>query len=208
MFDDILMATCQREFEAKVKKLFELNQQSGKKTCEVPYLGGPYCTDVGGDHAGLQQRVVDALIARKRFEWTGPDWVDELPLRSEAINVLEEDADPRLRLVALYADSLRRQNWDYRTHPEFPAYARGLMAYDGTPTALRMDPRLRKEFPPMKLDGLADECLHWRTPEGIAEDRALAAWVEQAKDNSEELRPEFLRKLREQEVLRHEPGHC
>lgn len=60
----------------------------------------------------------------------------------------------------------------------------------------------------MKLDGLADECLHWRTPERIAEDRALAAWVEQAKDNSEELRPEFLRKLREQEVLRHEPGHC
>lgn len=104
MFDDILMATCQREFEAKVKKLFELNQQSGKKTCEVPYLGGPYCTDVGGDHAGLQQRVVDALIARKRFEWTGPDCVDELPLRSEAINVLEEDADPRLRLVALYAE--------------------------------------------------------------------------------------------------------
>jgi hypothetical protein len=39
MFDDHMMEVCAKEFEAKVKHLFELNERSGKTVCEVPFLG-------------------------------------------------------------------------------------------------------------------------------------------------------------------------
>jgi hypothetical protein len=57
MFDDILMEISAREFEAKVKRLFELNQRSGKTVCEIPFLGTKYSTDSEDDYAELQRRT-------------------------------------------------------------------------------------------------------------------------------------------------------
>jgi hypothetical protein len=205
MFDDHLLQICEREFEAKVKKLFEANQRSGKAHCEVPFLGGKYSTDVGGDHAQLQACVVDALIARQRFAWTGPDWMDELPLHTDRIAEMKENADPRLRIVGLYGRSLARLRFDYRTHPEFRPYCRGLMAYSGTPQELRTDSRLRKEFPPMKLDGLANTDLCWRTAQELAADKALQDWLRRMPkaEGLPEPEPEP-----EPEGARHRAGHC
>jgi hypothetical protein len=45
-------------------------------------------------------------------------------------------------------------DFDYLTHPEFYTFARGIMAYDGTPKRVREDPELLEEFPPRHLPGL------------------------------------------------------
>jgi hypothetical protein len=201
IFDDILMETCAKEFATKVKKRFELDRRSGKKVCEVPFIGGKYRADSADDHAELQQRVVDALMAKQRFAWTGPDWADELPLSHEAITAAEESEDPGQRSVGLYARSLARLNWDYRTHPSFKAFARGLMAHPGTPKELRQDRRLRKEFPPARLDGLEGDYLYWRTEREIIEDRQLQDWLQQMPKVEGLPEPE-------PEGAWHRAGHC
>jgi hypothetical protein len=198
MFDDHLLQICEREFEAKVKRIFEANRQSGKKTCEVPYLGGEYCTE--RENAELQVQVVDALLARQRFEWTGPTWVDALPLHADRIAEMQADADPRLQLVALYARSLDRLQWNYKIHPEFKAYACGLMACSYAPKELRQDRKLLQEFPPKKLAGLADGWLQWRTHEEIAADRKFAAWLREMPVAEDVGQPE--------PDIRHRAGHC
>jgi hypothetical protein len=82
--------------------------------------------------------------ARQNFEWTGPDWIDKLPLHFKVINEMKDDEDPQRWMVGLFSFSLHRLNWDFRTHPEFRAYACGLMAYSGTPKELRTDQRWRR----------------------------------------------------------------
>src|SRR4051794_28388204 len=98
MFDDHLLQTCVKEFEAKVKSLFEANQRSGKTDCKTPYLGTRYSINNSEEYrAELQVREVDALITRQKFEWQAPGWAAELPLHTEQIVEMQTDADPRHR---------------------------------------------------------------------------------------------------------------
>jgi hypothetical protein len=62
-----------------------------------------------------------------------------------------------------------------------------------------------KEFPPTKLEGLADGHLYWRTPEEIAADRQLTAWIQEMKSRNEfvELAPQPPERM-----LRYRVGHC
>lgn len=117
-----------------------------------------------------------ALCARQWFDWQKPAWAPELPLRMKDRELLENDAEHQRRLVGLFGSSLRAQEWDYRTHPPFAAYCRGLMAYPAAGDELRQDWELLREFPPQPLAGLADGDRTWRTAEQIAEHRQGAAY--------------------------------
>jgi hypothetical protein len=98
-----------------------------------------------------------------------------LPLREDECEVLRDADDPRLNLVGFYGASLRSVNFDYEAHPRFPAFASGLMDYEHAPLELHNDSRLRAEFPPKRLVGLADGWMVWRSAEQITSDRDMQA---------------------------------
>jgi hypothetical protein len=75
------------------------------------------------------------------------------------------------------------------------------MAYASTPKEIKQNPELRAEFPPARLPGLEDGLLYWRTPEEIAADRQLTAWIQEMK--SVELSQEWRERM-----LRHRAGRC
>jgi hypothetical protein len=45
-------------------------------------------------------------------------------------------------------------NYDFRTHPSFHDFNRGVMAHPRAPEHVRNDPELRAEFPARELPGL------------------------------------------------------
>jgi hypothetical protein len=113
--------------------------------------------------AQMKDFVCKALAARAWFRTHGPPWAPPLPLSTAEREALE--CGGRLHLVSRYALSLLMLDWDYKLHPSFDDFCRGLMAYKHTPDYLRDDPELQREFPPKPLAGLSD--LRWRTAEQI-----------------------------------------
>jgi hypothetical protein len=163
------------ELESHIRGLFANPQiLSGTYAlAEVPIIGGKYIVDqVEFMLPTLLPRIVGALCSRERFRVDAPGW-PSLPLRSEEIEALEDDNNPRLQLLGLYASSLAGEEWAYDLHPRFNTFCSGLMAYKHTPNHLRSDRELRREFPPRRLKGLCIE-LDWRNPERLAQDRHLA----------------------------------
>lgn len=59
-----------------------------------------------------------------------------------------------------YALSLWSRYYDYRQHPPFRDYGRGVMASPHTPEKMRADWQMRRLLPPRELAGI-DECLCW-----------------------------------------------
>jgi hypothetical protein len=66
--------------------------------------------------------------------------------------------DPALsHIIYRYVNSLGSQNWDYKRHPSFEAFARGVMAVkDGplVPDFVAEDEALCRRYPPCALPGL------------------------------------------------------
>jgi len=197
---DILLETCAKEFAAKVAKLFEHDRRSGETICEAPILGIRYSPLNDEERPELQQRVVRALLARQLFDWTAPGWAVRLPTRAEEIRALEEDKDPRQRVVGLFARSLERLHWEYRIHPEFRPFVCGLLACDWTPEKIRRNGRLRAGFKPRRLEGMFPPYLCWHTPEEVIANQRFKAWMTSMPVEEVAIKP--------QPDIRHKPGHC
>lgn len=173
---DRLLEVCEREFERHVGMLLDVNRLTTIDGCAyVPYIDELY--GVNADQVTYRplKRAVVALLARQRFAWDAP-LEGVLPLSMRTCQAMIDDPDPSRSLVGLYGMSLRGMEWNCAIHPSFARYASGLMAFPHTPCAVRCDPKLREQFPPQPLEGLADDDWCWRTPEKIAEDRQFAAW--------------------------------
>jgi hypothetical protein len=57
-------------------------------------------------------------------------------------------------LVAEFAASLSHSKYDFRKHPTFEEYARGVMASPLAPDFIKQNPELLMRFPPKPLKGL------------------------------------------------------
>jgi hypothetical protein len=163
---DKLLETCSCEFERGVKRLFETAKKLSPTLRETPVIGGVFIADM--DYAPFLLQVCRALVAREQFRLDAPGW-PTLPLRSEDCDALEDDDNPRIKVLGYYAGSVRHARW--QAHPPFTAFVSGLLAYAHTPDCVRSNRELQREFPPRRLEGLCDGELYWRDPEEIALDR-------------------------------------
>ena len=121
-----------------------------------------------------------ALLAREHFARVGPPELQPLPLsnRSEIPDRKYNwaaGASAEFRALAFissrFADSLQENDWDYRRHPPFDDYVRGVLAskhpdLDSLPSLVRFDfIALHKKYPPLPLPGLQlNSHLTWRPP--------------------------------------------
>jgi hypothetical protein len=125
---------------------------------ENPVTGGSFV-------AGLEPirpqklRAQRALEARAWFAAQKPDDAPELPLTYNDRESLKVNGLPYI--VSLFARSLAYR--DYRTegHPKFDEYARGVMAWSGTPDWIREDTQLLGRYPPEPLNEMASGLI-WR----------------------------------------------
>jgi hypothetical protein len=170
--NDKLLEIAEREFVAQVKLLFDHAPRiPGTGMAERPVIGGVFLRNFPVPSC-LLQRVCKALIARERFHQDAPGWPC-LPLHEDVRKVLVNDDNPRLNILAYYANSLEGEGWDYEGHPRFGVFASGIMACEYAPREIRNDLNLQQEFPPRPLAGLCDGQLVWRSPERLAEDRDM-----------------------------------
>ena len=126
-----------------------------------------------------KEKARRALLAREHFSRVGPPELQPLPLSWHEISYRKYDwatgASAEVRALAFissrFADSLRENDWDYKRHPSFDDYVRGVLAskhpdLDNLPSAVRFDfIALHKRYPPRPLPGLQlDSHLTWRSP--------------------------------------------
>ena len=145
---------CELEFERYVAGL----HQDHDYYAPVPwYHGGIRFRQ--SDIPWLKSRIRAALEARLWFSKNGPGWAQRLPLSLEEC-LSRMQSSPGI-LLAHYSSSLWRQDYDYRRHPLFDDYCRGVLAHPDCPDFLREDPDLRCEFPPKSLPGIGGD-LYWQ----------------------------------------------
>ena len=103
-----------------------------------------------------------ALLAREHFARVGPPELQPLPLSCSEISDRKYNwaagASAEFRALAFissrFADSLRANDWDYKRHPSFDDYVRGVLAskhpdLDSLPSWVRFDfIALHKKYPP------------------------------------------------------------
>ncbi len=146
------------QIKNEVDRLYRrLHGKSGDR-CEFPVIGGGFVKGV--DRTSRERRLACcALAAREWFAEHGPPDAPALPL---SYNDREDLKHGGLgHVVALYARSLARLDYDVANHPSFHDYACGVMASGCIPSG---DEKLRKRFPPRLLAGL-DNGLYWSPPE-------------------------------------------
>ena len=102
-----------------------------------------------------------ALAARRWFAENGPPDLQPLPLGyRERERLKHGGAD---HILAWYARSFEGQDYDWRQHPPFDEYARGVMASEFAPNSIKNDETLRKRFPPRPLEWL-NNGMDWEPP--------------------------------------------
>jgi hypothetical protein len=168
MGDDRVPARIARE----VDRLFEADRKKYYGQCsQIPILGDNYLA--GEDVTALKKLACAALLAREWFAIHGPADAPPLPLSMGEREDLK-CGGPRLnKIIALYARSLDRRNYDVKEHPSFFDYACGLMASEfiGGYDYMQRDEQLRKRFPPRTLEGLGPGLIwqprreHWERME-------------------------------------------
>jgi hypothetical protein len=165
---------CANEFAVHVERLFESERAralaAGKKCVNVPFLDDSFPVDCKLLSSHYKRTVAAALSARDSFERQKPSWAPSLPLRSADIDKLIRNVDdPRSNLVGYFAASWACASWS-KYHPPLFVYASGVMACPDTPKHIRVDARLRREFPPVPtLLAKLDQTLCWNTVERTIE---------------------------------------
>jgi hypothetical protein len=156
------MATIFRSpIEELVDRLFDEYDPRGGD--EIPVLGG--LNWGGGSIRPLKKSAVAMLRAKEWFAVEGgPSDAPPLPLADEIENYRQ--AGGLKRVIGFYARSLEIQDFDYRKHPSFHDFARGLMALamEGGVWDLEKDTSLIHRFPPLPLPGMIAAGSYWEPP--------------------------------------------
>jgi hypothetical protein len=103
--------------------------------------------------------------AREWFALNGPPDAPPLPLDYGEREQLKQGGLPHI--LAWYARSLSRQDYDVEKHPSFEDYACGIMASEHAPYFIKSDDAMRKRFTPRQLKGLGPGLL-WQPPKQYA----------------------------------------
>jgi hypothetical protein len=153
-----------------VERLFsEIDTRRGG-LCENPVTAGRFV--FGVDPINPQkQEACRALLAREWFAQHGPPDAQPLPLSQYEIEDLKYNhrgPDPAFHHIFYrYVASLRCRDWNFKDHPGFEEFARGVMAMKDVPLVPRFvaeDEALCRRYPPRRLQGLTP-FLMWLPPE-------------------------------------------
>src|SRR5262249_17090788 len=159
-----------KKLEQHVAGMFEAVRAAadltGEQYARTPYTGELFSTQHDDLLPHLEQTVCRALAFREAFRETAPHWAPELPLSSAEYEKMIVSKNAKIALAGHYARSLACANWG--PHPSFHDYCCGVMAYEFTPSYIRTDPALLKEFPPRELPEF-DHSLCWGTHKRIFE---------------------------------------
>jgi hypothetical protein len=143
------MTTANELIDAEVDRLFERQGRFRRGDQRVnPVTGSRFLH--GEDPIGLQKRDAKAALLAAHFRRSRPAGAPELPLTYEDREDLKAKGG-LLYIIALYARSLAMRDYELDGHPEFGAYARGVVASPFTPEWIRDDPVLCAQFPPVPL---------------------------------------------------------
>jgi hypothetical protein len=153
---DRVTEICEREFD-HMARAAAAERQLFTKT--VPHIGGPYLEE---QHDELMRKISRALAAREWHARTGPSWARRLPLLEEECETLLFNEHNAIRLFGHFGRSLRWTDWDYERHPTFDTFCSGVLASPYCPIDLKLDPELRRMFPPKALAGISHPPLRWR----------------------------------------------
>src|SRR5262245_60561099 len=122
-----LQENCERVFEEYVEYLFEQNRlYSIYRHSQIPLIGGGEY-DVKGNYGKERRLVIDALRSQYLFSLLAPPWAPRLPIEPREYEALARDSDPRLKVVALFAEFLRAHDWHVSEAYGFPEFVCGLL---------------------------------------------------------------------------------
>src|SRR5262249_45807834 len=143
-----------QKLERHVVGLFDEVRQkanaAGEEFCRTPYTEELF--SVRCESLFFEQMVCRALAARELFRETAPHWSPELPLNAAEWEKMISGKSNEIAVVGYFGRSWACANWG--PHPTFRDYVCGLMACEFTPSHIRDDSELRKEYPPRELPGL------------------------------------------------------
>ena len=146
------------------------------ETAATPSLAGkPRCNGAMRLQRGMPMLIVcqnnprgrRARAARKWFAEHGPPDVQPLPLGYDEREALKHGGVDHI--LAWYARSLDRRNYDVVMHPSFHDYACGVMASDFCPYFIKAEDKsgeLQRRFPPRPLEWL-NNAMVWEPPAHI-----------------------------------------
>jgi hypothetical protein len=194
MLHNDLSQCCHCEVEKYVAELFWREEQQvllrGRDLGHAPITEILFYVHDEDHIAKLKAEICRALLAVTWHEKHAPPWAVPLLVSRSELDLFDNEEDARWQLRRCFGDSLRNLGYNFWVHPIFPVYAAGAIAHPHAPPAIREDPSLRLEFPPVPLAGL-DWGLYWRTPEMIDEcwreiARLPAHWRANGIDETEE----------------------
>lgn len=146
------------QVRTQVDRMFDQIDGHGGETVENPVTGSRWVK--GKDPVEAQREAAyRALMARRWFAGVAPEDAPFLPLSYEECERLKVGGISTI--VAWFAQSLMRLDYDLESHPSFEEYARGVMASPNAPDFIKKDPDLRRRFSPVSLCGLGSG-LFWR----------------------------------------------
>jgi hypothetical protein len=156
-----------------VEGLFKEDAPSRKgESRQNPVHGGWFVH--GEDPIAPQKRKARrALLAREWFYEFGPHDVPPLPLSHWEIDDMRYK-NPFDHLIASFAVSLRRQDYDVNIHPSFEDYASSVLVSDYAPDFLKNDEDLCKRYPPRAFCTIG-RGLCWEPPEVNESNRRIIA---------------------------------
>ena len=136
----------------EVDRLFKADAHRQGQGCEWPVLGGGYIRGLDRTKK-MRDLAVRALVARDWFSENGPPDAPELPLSDRYIPELKYTT-PIRHMTSYFASSLSRNDWDFKNHPSFEDFARGVLASPEAPDFLKNNKEFCKRYPPRPLPGL------------------------------------------------------
>jgi hypothetical protein len=139
--------------EEHVDKLFAEAERLKPRGQQNPVTGDYWLANVVP--VGPEKRNAKrALLAREFFAAFGPPDAPPLPLNDVEIE-LYMNWGAFAWAIALYAVSLRSNDWDLQRHPNFEQFVAGLLHLRRPP--LTEAHLLARRFPPRPLSGLSEE---------------------------------------------------
>jgi hypothetical protein len=183
------------EYRARrlVDRLFKANATRHGEICDWPVVGGHYvsCEEPIALMRKMNEKAVRALLAREWFARIGPADCQPLPLSNQEIQdrrwaghglrTGDHSNDLLSHIVAEFAITLERHDWDFDYCPSFEDFACGVMATkllrELAATHFQPDEllRLQKRYPPRPLKGLSDlRCFSWERPKRHAKRKRKA----------------------------------
>jgi hypothetical protein len=154
----------------KVDRLFSKMKAKFKRGdyCENPVTDDSFIWEI--DPIAEQEKwAILVLLAREYLAAHAPPDAPPLPLNQWDVDRYR-GARGLKGVVGFYARSLDRQDYDFRKHPSFDDFARGLMdfAIKNGLWDLEKDKTLIKRFPPRPLKGMTRSAF-WAPPKEYKE---------------------------------------